>query len=603
MREENSQMRLNFEALRELHEGLGHKHAAALAELQRLQVERTARESEVAGTVDGLALEVEEAKRRFEEAAPHILQPPALRAMQENLRREVSQPLKTRIADLEALVREKSSAYSQIWKKNQVLQANASSEVTKAQGEIGRCKAQHAAVLEEKDRTIRELTKLAEAKRDPDLRYKAAERKAAEEGARKASLEKQLKEVLEAKAQEEVERAKAWAEINRQRSELQKSALEKDRAVSAAERQAQHLRNELNSAMTDNESMHCQLMELQKVERQLAEELSLLRKQTTAERQTAEAASRDERAIWQEQKAVLERQVASLEQKVSFAARELEEANQMSQQERQVAVKEALSKYEIEQKQIRNQVAELQVQLDGVTALREQERAHGQITLDNVNKELAQTRAAAIKFEASAQATDHIRTQYTKEVEGLQADCLAKRREIEDLHAQVRRQTAAQAESADLARKAASFEAENALLHKQLLSVKEASGQSSEDHRSHIESLKRNWSLEKSAMTKQIQEVQSTVETQFHSQVSRYKRKVEKYHEDVVRLERERSSSMVRLSELEAENMYLQQRLHAEYAFSETSLYPGKKMSKKSHFELEQHAPGTPGSLSDVSME
>ena len=247
MRGENTLMRQNFEALRRLHEGLGRKHAAALADLQNLQVERAARESEVGGTIDGLALQLEEAKRRFEEAAPHILQPPALRSMQENLRREATQPLKARIADLEALVREKSGAYSQIWKENQVLQANVSSEVTKAQGEIGRCKAQHMAVLEE-DRTIRDLTKLAESKRDPDLRYKAAERKAAEESARKANLEKQLQELLETKAQEEVERAKAWAEINRQKSELQKSALEKERAVSAAERRAQHLRNDLDSS-------------------------------------------------------------------------------------------------------------------------------------------------------------------------------------------------------------------------------------------------------------------------------------------------------------------------------------------------------------------
>ena len=162
------------------------------------------------------------------------------------------------------------------------------------------------------------------------------------------------------------------------------------------------------------------------------------------------------------------------------------------------------------------------------------------------------------------------------------------------MHAQVRRQTAAQAESADLARKVANFEAENVLLHKQLLDVKGAAGQSAEDQRAHIESLKRNWSLEKAAMTKQVQEVQSTVEAQFHSQVSRYKRKVEKYHEDVVRLERERSSSMVRLSELEAENLYLQQRLHAEYSFSEASLYPGKKAPSKSYLVPEQHAPGTP---------
>lgn len=602
MREENAQMRQNFEALRRLHEGLGRKHAAALADLQNLQVERAARESEVGGTVDGLALELEEAKRRFEEAAPHILQPPALRSMQENLRREVAQPLKTRIADLEALVREKSGAYSQIWKENQILQANVSSEVTKAQGEIGRCKAKHTAVLEEKDRTIRDLTKLAESKRDPDLRYKAAERKAAEETARKANLEEQLQGLLEAKAQEEVERAKAWAEINRQKSELQKSALEKDRGVSAAERKAQHLRNELDSAVADNERMHNQLMELQKTERQLAEELGLLRQQTAAERQAVDEASRDERTSWSGQKAALERQVLNLEQKLSFAAQEREELAQSSQQERQVAVREAVGKAELQQKQLANQVAELQVQLEGTAALREQERTHGQLTLESVNKELAQVRSSAIKFEAAAQATEHIRTQYTKEVQSLQADCLSKRREIEDLHAQVRRQTAAQAESADLARKVANFEAENALLHKQLLDVRGAAGQSVEDQRAHIESLKRNWSLEKAAMTKQVQEVQSTVEAQFHSQVSRYKRKVEKYHEDVVRLERERSSSMVRLSELEAENLYLQQRLHAEYSFSEASLYPGKKAPSKSYLVPEQHAPGTPESLSGDSM-
>ena len=468
-------MRQSFEALRRLHEGLGRKHAAALADLQNLQVERAARESEVGGTIDGLALELEEAKRRFEEAAAHILQPPALRSMQENLRREATQSLKARIADLEALVREKSGAYSQIWKENQVLQANVSSEVTKAQGEIGRCKAQHMAVLEE-DRTIRDLTKLAESKRDPDLRYKAAERKAADESARKANLEKQLQELLETKAQEEVERAKAWAEINRQKSELQKSALEKEHAVSAAERRAQHLRNELDSSVADNERMHSQLMELQKTERQLAEELSLLRQQTVAERQAAEAASRDERTCWSGQKAALERQVLNLEQKLSFAAREHEELAQSSQQTQQAAVREAVGKGELQLKQLANQVAELQVQLEGTTALREQERAHGQLALDSVNKELAQVRSSAIKFEAAAQATEHIRTQYTKEVETLQADCLSKRREIEDLHAQVRRQTAAQAESADLARKAANFEAENALLQRQLLDVKGAAG-------------------------------------------------------------------------------------------------------------------------------
>ena len=279
-----------------------------------------------------------------------------------------------------------------------------------------------------------------------------------------------------------------------------------------------------------------------------------------------------------------------------------EQLAELKQQTQQAAVREAVGKGELQLKQLANQVAELQVQLEGTTALREQERAHGQLALDSVNKELAQVRSSAIKYEAAAQATEHIRTQYTKEVETLQADCLSKRREIEDLHAQVRRQTAAQAESADLARKAANFEAENALLQRQLLDVKGAAGQSAEDQRAHIESLKRNWSLEKAAMTKQVQEVQSTVEAQFHSQVSRYKRKVEKYHEDVVRLERERSSSMVRLSELEAENLYLQQRLHAEYSFSEASLYPGKRAPSKSSLAPEQHAPGTPESLTGDSV-
>ena len=159
--------------------------------------------------------------------------------------------------------------------------------------------------------------------------------------------------------------------------------------------------------------MHNQLMELQKTERQLAEELGLLRQQTAAERQAVDEASRDERTSWSGQKAALERQVLNLEQKLSFAAQEREELAQSSQQERQVAVREAVGKAELQQKQLANQVAELQVQLEGTTALREQERTHGQLTLESVNKELAQVRSSAIKFEAAAQATEHIRTQYT----------------------------------------------------------------------------------------------------------------------------------------------------------------------------------------------
>ena len=43
-------------------------------------------------------------------------------------------------------------------------------------------------------------------------------------------------------------------------------------------------------------------------------------------------------------------------------------------------------------------------------------------------------------------------------------------------------------------------------------------------------------------------------------------------------------------------------RLHAEYSFSEASLYPGKKAPSKSYLVPEQHAPGTPESLSGDSM-
>ena len=92
--------------------------------------------------------------------------------------------------------------------------------------------------------------------------------------------------------------------------------------------------------------------------------------------------------------------------------------------------------------------------------------------------------------------------------------------------------------------------------------AKSANSQSYDDSRSHIESLKRTWAVEKSAMARQLQEVTSTMESKQESVVRRMKRKMERYQSDIVNLERSRAAVQIKLTEMQTMNAMLQRKLN-----------------------------------------
>ena len=147
LREENGQLRRNFESLKGIHVQLNAAHKEVLEQVGGLQGERVAREGEITRMIDALTLELDDAKRRIDEVAPHLLQPPPLRALQANLRKEVEEPLRQRIGHLEAQLQEKGEAYNLIWKDNQLLQASMGNAAVKAQNDLARETAKFAVLM------------------------------------------------------------------------------------------------------------------------------------------------------------------------------------------------------------------------------------------------------------------------------------------------------------------------------------------------------------------------------------------------------------------------------------------------------------------------
>lgn len=565
LREENGQLRRNFESLKGIHVQLNAAHKEVLEQVGGLQGERVAREGEITRMIDALTLELDDAKRRFDEVAPHILQPPPLRALQANLRKEVEEPLRQRIGHLEAQLQEKGEAYNLIWKDNQLLQASMGNAAVKAQNDLARETAKFAVLMEEKDKTVKQLTRLANSRRDPDLRLKTAERKAAELDASVTSLQRQLDEALEAKTRSEVEKMRAWTEINQEKARLKQNEIQKERSIGGYERRAQHLESELHKAMNANESLNVELRDAQKSCNALRNELEKGKAVWEAE---GEAMRRNHAAVeasWDAQKLQLEDRTADLERTLDRLRRDhAAEVSSLGADKAATAKAEA-AKVGRELRRQADQLAEAQAKLEGEEALRKQERETYEKALEALQKDLGVTKAAGMKSEAEAQAVNHMKASYQKEIEALQAETLAKRKEIGDLHVQMRKLSASQAEISDLAREKGELLSENELLKKQVQNAKSANSQSYDDSRSHIESLKRTWAVEKSAMARQLQEVTSTMESKQESVVRRMKRKMERYQSDIVNLERSRAAVQIKLTEMQTMNAMLQRKLNEEF--------------------------------------